>query len=1181
MVFFALAHPSVKTKITFTVLTIFLLSVSLLMLYISHVLRNDMQNLLGEQQFASVSYMAAGVNEELEVRLKSLETIAGEVTPDILHNRVLLQKFLEQRPLLQNLFNGGIFITRDDGIAIADVPLSAGRIGTNYLDRDQVAIPLREGRSLIGQPIMGRKLQVPLFSIAVPIRDARGKVIGVLVGTINLTKKNFLDKIAESQYGKSGGYLLIAPQHNLFVTASDKSRIMQPLPAHGVNIMHDKYMQGYEGYGIAVSSRGVEELSAAKKIPLAGWFIAAALPAKEAFAPIYAMQKRLFFATFLLALATVFLTWWLLSWLFRRQFLPMIEATKTLVAMSDSLTPPQLLPIVRPDEIGELIGGFNRLLQTVEHRKAALKESESRFRDFSESSADWFWETDAQQRFVYLSEKVTRCLGRPAAGLIGRSRVEIATHDELYSPTLWQAHAAILAERQSFRNFEYSVMNDAGECVWLAVSGMPFYQASGEFAGYRGSGQVVTARRRVDDELERHRSNLELLVEARTAELTAAEARTRRVINASGDGIIELDTSGRMTLVNPAAAQMLGYRADQLLGRLLHETIHHSYPNGQPYPLEKCPTAAAVRQGKKLRGEDNVFWRADGRPLPVLVSTQPILSGGQVTGGVVNFSDISARQEAEQNSEEARVAAERLARSKSDFLANMSHEIRTPLNGVLGMARIGYRENMGRGRSQEMFSRILESGQLLLGIINEILDFSKIEAGKLVIENVPVDPRHIVDVALATLAERASEKGIALLADKAPDLPTTCLGDSVRLLQILLNLLSNAVKFTERGEVNLSALLAGKNLVFRVTDTGIGLSPEQMKRLFLPFEQADSSTTRKYGGSGLGLAISRRLAELMHGDISMSSTLGKGSTFELQLPYLSAVESTETLPIIECMMPLLTGRTLAGIRILAAEDNEINQLVLEDMLVSEGVHLTLVGNGRLAVEAITQSGSRFDMVLMDVQMPEMDGREATRCIRAMTHDLPIIGLTAHALAEEHAQCRAAGMNDVVTKPIDPQFLYATLLKWLPVSMPALPITPVLAFEVTQPALFPEVSALVDWAALSASFKGRQAFIDKLIRTLLNSHTTTPTKLRQAANTGDYGNITFLSHTLKGIAGNLKAPSLSLLATEVEVQARDGTGDIATQARKLAAMMELLVDELSAHLASQSNRVATKPGDTLS
>jgi PAS domain S-box-containing protein len=943
--------------------------------------------------------------------------------------------------------------------------------------------------------------------------------------------------------------------------------------------MHDKYMQGYEGYGIAVSSRGVEELSAAKNIPLAGWFIAVALPAKEAFAPIYAMQKRLFFATLLLALATVFLTWWLLSWLLRRQFSPMIEATKTLASMSDSPSSPPLLPITRPDEIGELIGGFNRLLQTVEHRKEALKESESRFRDFSASSADWFWETDTKQCFVYLSEKVTQCLGRPAAGLIGRSRVEIAAHDELYSPTLWQAHAAILAERQSFRNFEYCITDDAGERVWLAVSGMPFFQASGEFAGYRGSGQVVTARRKADDELERHRSNLELLVEARTAELTAAEARTRMVINASGDGIIELDVSGRMTLVNPAAAQMLGYRADQLLGRLLHETIHHSYPNGQPYPLEKCPTATAVRQGKKLRGEDNVFWRADGRPLPVLVSTQPILSGGQVTGGVVNFSDISVRQEAEQNREEARVAAERLARTKSDFLANMSHEIRTPLNGVLGMARIGYRENMGRGRSQEMFSRILDSGQLLLGIINEILDFSKIEAGKLVIENVPVDPRHIVDVALATLAERASEKGIALLVDKAPDLPSTCLGDSVRLSQILLNLLSNAVKFTARGEVKLSALLAGKNLVFRVTDTGIGLSAEQMKRLFLPFEQADSSTTRKYGGSGLGLAISRRLAELMHGDISMTSTLGKGSTFELRLPYLSAAESVETLPATGCMMPL-TGRALAGIRILAAEDNEINQLVLEDMLVNEGIQLTMVANGRLAVEAITQSGLPFDMVLMDVQMPEMDGREATRCIRAMSHDLPIIGLTAHALAEEHAQCRAAGMNDVVTKPIDCNTLYSTLLKWLPVSALVLPVPPVAAFEGVPPNLPPVLTALVDWTALSASFKGRQAFIDKLIHTLLNSHATTPSKLRQAADADDYASITFLSHTLKGIAGNLKAPSFALLAAQVEVQARAGSGDIAIQARKLAAMMELLIDELSAQLARRPDRVATKTGDTL-
>jgi hypothetical protein len=210
----------------------------------------------------------------------------------MLGNAVALQERLEGSPAILSMFNAGIFVTGVDGVAIASVPASLGRVGTNYTERDFIAAAIREGRSTIGKPVMGKRMLSPILVIAVPVRDALGKVIGVLAGVTDLSKPNFLDKITEGSYGKSGGYLLIAPQHKLFVTATDKSRVMQPLPAPGINTMHDQYMQGYEGYGLAVSSRGVLELSAAKHIPVAGWFVVAALPAQEAFAPIDAMMQR-------------------------------------------------------------------------------------------------------------------------------------------------------------------------------------------------------------------------------------------------------------------------------------------------------------------------------------------------------------------------------------------------------------------------------------------------------------------------------------------------------------------------------------------------------------------------------------------------------------------------------------------------------------------------------------------------------------------------------------------------------------------------------------------------------------------------------------------------------------------------------------------------------------------------
>jgi signal transduction histidine kinase/DNA-binding response OmpR family regulator len=375
----------------------------------------------------------------------------------------------------------------------------------------------------------------------------------------------------------------------------------------------------------------------------------------------------------------------------------------------------------------------------------------------------------------------------------------------------------------------------------------------------------------------------------------------------------------------------------------------------------------------------------------------------------------------------AKEVAEAANKAKSLFLANMSHEIRTPLNGVLGLAQMGYRESFGRAKSQGYFARILDSGRLLLGVINDILDFSKIEAGKLDVESVPFSPRHLALEALGLIAERAADKGLALkpLIDAA--LPRACLGDPTRLTQILINVLSNAIKFTEHGSITLEVFGRDDTLIYAISDTGIGLSPEQVARLFTPFEQADSSTTRKYGGTGLGLSICHGLATLMGGSIQVESTPGAGTRFELELP-CRPVEALAEQTASELQTPALVapGRLL-GLRVLIAEDNEINQLVISDMLTSEGATLTLVGNGREALEAVARAPHDFDLVLMDVQMPEMDGLEATQRLRALAPELPIIGQTAHALNEELEKCLQAGMTDTLTKPIDHEQLVDMVL----------------------------------------------------------------------------------------------------------------------------------------------------------
>jgi signal transduction histidine kinase/HPt (histidine-containing phosphotransfer) domain-containing protein len=574
------------------------------------------------------------------------------------------------------------------------------------------------------------------------------------------------------------------------------------------------------------------------------------------------------------------------------------------------------------------------------------------------------------------------------------------------------------------------------------------------------------------------------------------------------------------------------------------------------FPRSEWPALWARIKTEKSITLETQHLRKDGSVFPVEISGNHLFFGNQ-DYSLALARDISKRREMQQQQNEAMKAVETLARIKSEFLANMSHEIRTPLNGVLGMAQIGYRESIGRGRSQEIFSHILGSGKLLLGIINDILDFSKIEAGKLVLESVPVDLCHMVNTAVEILMERSREKGIELKVDLAPDLPVAFLGDSIRVSQILLNLLSNAIKFTAQGEVLLSVCLDKDEIVFSVRDTGIGMSEAQQVRLFEPFEQADSSTTRKYGGTGLGLCISRHLVEMMGGAIWVSSREGVGSTFAFRLPRIEAEIGVDATPAM--MNDTSTGNRLNGVRILAAEDNEINRLVLSDLLNQEGAQVKLVDNGQLAVDALKNAD--YDIVLMDVQMPVMDGLEATRCIREDYPDLPIIGQTAHALSEEHARCRAAGMNDVITKPLDANMLVALVQRH--VGHASVETSGVTSGNEAHQGIVPETA--LDWVSLEQCYRLKPGFVVKICNIFLASYTDGPERIREAA-TNDLGQLAQLNHSLKGIAGSLMANEVVERAKTLELALHSGETDIIRYAEEMATSLQKMVDEIKNRIA---------------
>ena len=531
----------------------------------------------------------------------------------------------------------------------------------------------------------------------------------------------------------------------------------------------------------------------------------------------------------------------------------------------------------------------------------------------------------------------------------------------------------------------------------------------------------------------------------------------------------------------------------------------------------------------------------------------------------------------------ARQEAEHLARVKSEFLSNMSHEIRTPLNAVMGLARIGARDS-GEAVSQLTFNRILDSSEHLLVVINDILDLSKIEAGKLQIEPRQFSIHSVVEGAVRLVAAQAAAKGLALEVSIAPQLTERVKGDAQRLSQILINLLSNAVKFTETGEVRVRVGADGDYTYFKVIDTGIGMNEREMQNLFKPFEQADNSTTRRFGGTGLGLAISQALAHLMGGHIAVDSTPAAGSSFTLALPLPPAAEAEE--PRVPLPAAQAAGQELNGLRILAAEDVEVNRLVLQDMLCHEGARVVFAENGLQAVERIEQHGrAAFDVVLMDIQMPVMDGFAATRRIHAIAPDLPVIGLTAHALADERQRCIDAGMADHVSKPIDPLRLSAVLAKYLPKQRPEAPAAePVAAAVATVAAVVPaalpggesDAQLLQQLATVPgldlkqglAALRGRVASYARLLRKYAEGEAAGLGHLAERLAAADVQERRRLAHTLKGSSGTLGVAGVQRLALALEMALRDGR-EVGAAIQELEAELQRVVPAILAALPAET------------
>jgi PAS domain S-box-containing protein len=649
---------------------------------------------------------------------------------------------------------------------------------------------------------------------------------------------------------------------------------------------------------------------------------------------------------------------------------------------------------------------------------ARLKRKTEELDHFFNSSLEMLCIANTRGEFVRLNQQWERSLGYRVDELEGRSFLELVHPDDL-QPTLEAIKT--LSAQHPLLSFENRYRCKDGSYRWIEWRSMP-------------EGDLIHAAAR--DITERKTASEELLKARATADRAMSDINALKAALDEHSLLSIADRRGRIVEVNSGFCHISGYSREELVGK------DHRVLNSGHHPRSFWTSVfATLATGKAWRGEvcnrrkDGTLYWVDSTIVP---HTGP---DGKLEKYVSIRFDITAQKAAEAKLKAAEALAQEASIAKSEFLANMSHEIRTPMTAILGFTELvasdGDHENAPR-RRLEYIDTIRRNGEHLLSIINDILDISKIEAGKMTVEATATDPVAIIRDVVALMDVKASGKGIRLSAAFETPMPATIESDPVRLRQILVNLVGNAIKFTEVGGVTMHVGCdpQQQTITVGVQDTGIGLTDEQRGRLFEAFVQADTSTTRKFGGTGLGLRISKRLAEMLGGDITVTSIPGTGSTFSVTIrtgpvsnlaPVGVDATASGTTQLRSFDAPSAVEPILAGTRVLLAEDGPDNQRLISFHLRKAGARVEIADNGRRAIELLTSDGTfdgplaaqpAFDLILTDMQMPVMDGYQATRELRSRGCTLPIVALTANAMSGDAQRCLDAGCDAYASKPID-------------------------------------------------------------------------------------------------------------------------------------------------------------------